>query len=204
MLWPVSQNFYDHLQILSVFSNAFSPINEDKEVSVWLPAYHSLQAMLVWERLSSRKRPEMKIGNLRSELFRRSQRDKSEIVYQDMRDLYRQRLSRVVSSRIWTCSGCQQHRIRQFTMSNSPRQHEENFPGPLKQNAPLDDAAADGEGETMTNKRQEPKRTHLKNSGQYFVTTPIFYVNGGNLHSFLSDRRSTCRTYAFNGTSRCA
>ena len=89
-------------------------------------------------------------------------------------------------------------------MSNSPRQQEENFPGPLKQNAPLDDAAADGEGETVTNKRQEPKRTHLKNSGQYFVTTPIFYVNGGNLHSFLSDHRSTCRTYAFNGASRCA
>jgi hypothetical protein len=69
VLWPVSQNFYDHLQILSVFSNAFSPINEDKEVSVWLPAYHSLQAMLVWERLSSRKRPEMKIGNLRFRTF---------------------------------------------------------------------------------------------------------------------------------------
>src|SRR5271163_543441 len=126
-----------------------------------------------------------------------------------MRDLYRQRFSRVLSSRIWTCSGCQQHRIRQFTMSNSARQQEENLTGPLTQNPPHDDAAAYGEGETVTNKRQEPKRTHLKNSGQYFVTTPIFYVNGGtfltpNFVSFGTDRRSTCRTYAFNGDSRCA
>jgi hypothetical protein len=36
------------------------------------------------------------------------------------------------------------------------------------------------------NKGDITDRPHLKNRGQYFVTTPIFYVNGGN--SFETQR----------------
>jgi hypothetical protein len=129
----------------------------------------------------------------------------SDTIIRDMRVLYRQRLFRVLSSRPWTCSGCQQHRIRQFTTSNSTLHEGGNTLATSKPNNPLDAATADVEGGTVTHKRQEPKRTHLKNSGQYFVTTPIFYVNGGTFgHPLMTECRSTCRTYAFNGDSRCA
>jgi hypothetical protein len=94
-----------------------------------------------------------------------------------MRSLPSRRCTRMLTERRWTCGSCLTSQVKRYNSSistDTSRVSQPSIPLPPGQALPEDGRlsdATDGNGVT---------RSHLKNHGQYFVTTPIFYVNGGN------------------------
>ena len=94
-----------------------------------------------------------------------------------MRGLSWQRYPRILLQRQWTCRICLQSRTRRYNSSfastlSGPRSEEPLTPTPIE---PLPTESIVRKSKAEVN----AARSHLKNRGQYYVTTPIFYVNGG-------------------------
>ena len=108
---------------------------------------------------------------------------------------------RIFTKRQWTCTVCLKFQIKRDASSlaatlSGPRSQGPLNPTPIE--PPLTESPV-RKSKTEVN----ASRFHLKNRGQYYVTTPIFYVNGGIVPWVdLTERRSSCRTYAFNDSSR--
>lgn len=93
-----------------------------------------------------------------------------------MRTLSLQRCSRLLVERRRTCNVCLANQAKRynssipFNPSEVPQPSESVHLGQVVR-----------EESTVVKDKEDvhPNRPHLKNRGQYFVTTPIFYVNGG-------------------------
>jgi len=118
-----------------------------------------------------------------------------------MRGLCSQRCPRLLLRRQWTCIICLQSQNFFYSSSlastlSGPPSKEHLDATPLEP-PPTESIVRKNKAEVNAS------RGHLKNRGQYYVTTPIFYVNGGIVPWLYSnERRSACRTYAFNDSCR--
>ena len=72
------------------------------------------------------------------------------------------------------CQVCLRQQARQFSRSIALTTTE-ILPPRIRAEV----GSAEPESQDVNSGPLTPKRPHLKNSGQYYVTTPIFYVNGG-------------------------
>ena len=87
------------------------------------------------------------------------------------------RYPRPFSQRQWTCRICLQTQIKRYTSSlaatlSGPPSEDPLNPTPIE-HPPTESIVLKSKAELNA------ARPHLKNKGQYYVTTPIFYVNGG-------------------------
>ena len=110
---------------------------------------------------------------------RTSARKKQKVGVQSlvMRALSSQQCSRLTLRRRWMCGGCLTNQGNRYN-SSIPVETSE-VPEPSK-SIPLEQRSPESINVIKNKEDTNADRSHLKNRGQYFVTTPIFYVNGGN------------------------
>ena len=92
-----------------------------------------------------------------------------------MRRLSPHRFSRSLQIRQWTCAQCllQKQTIRRSSsISSAPKLHLLDLNNGSSSSVARDQADSDAD-------HKKPRQGHPRNTGKYFVTTPIFYVNGG-------------------------
>ena len=95
-----------------------------------------------------------------------------------MKGLKAQRFLSGYGYKRWTCSNCLRQQFR--PLSSSVASPIPDFPTDSQPKTDLEESSETVEGgEAGRPAAAKPVRRHLKNYGQYFVTTPIFYVNGG-------------------------
>lgn len=100
----------------------------------------------------------------------------------------------------WTCSKCLRQQFR--PLSSSAVSPIPDFPTASQPKTDPEESSGTVEGgEAGRSVAAKPVRRHLKNYGQYFVTTPIFYVNGGSIlgyHDLLQIHMSdTCTLWSW-------
>lgn len=92
---------------------------------------------------------------------------------------------RAINSRQWICGTCRQHRARLYStphpsnLRNGSLKIDQN--SPASSNSQLLDNAQAIEKNSQSIPNQGLQKTHSNYNEPYFVTTPIFYVNGGNI-----------------------